>query len=61
MADATWGTDVPISMPMPVETDVELVDMEGFCFTPQGIRVNLTAADREDLLGSGYGPVMGDG
>lgn len=53
----TWGADAPISLPKPLEsTEVEMVDFEGFCFTPDGIRVNLTEVDREVMLGSGFGP-----
>lgn len=57
-----WGTDGVASMPKALPTtDTALVDFEGFCFTPDGIRVNLTEAEREDLLLSGYRPGVGHG
>jgi hypothetical protein len=36
-----------------------MADMEGFCFTPDGLRVNISHADREDILSRGYGPQFG--
>lgn len=52
-----WGTDGVVSMPVPMETtDTEMVDMQGFCFTPQGLRINLSVVEREELLQTGYGP-----
>jgi hypothetical protein len=52
-----WGSDGKISMPVPIENpDVAMADFEGFCFTPDGIRVNLTSADRDELIRSGFGP-----
>jgi len=59
---STWGTDGQVSLPQPLETtDTDMADMEGFCFTPLGLRVNLSAVDREELLGSGYGVRPGGG
>lgn len=53
----TWGTDGEISLPKALSTtNVEMVDMEGFCFTPDGLRLNLSLSEREDLLRQGYGP-----
>lgn len=53
----TWGTDGKISLPKPLETTyVEMVDMEGFCFTPDGLRANFTVSERDDLITQGYGP-----
>lgn len=53
----SWGTDGVISMPEPLDTtDVEMADMEGFCFTPDGIRINVSRAEREDTISHGYGP-----
>jgi len=52
-----WGTDGIVSLPKPLDsTNIEMVDMEGFCFTPYGIAVNMTVTDHEELLSSGYGP-----
>lgn len=55
--NGAWGTDGVISMPVALEsTGVEMADMEGFCFTPDGIRINVSLAEREDTLAHGYGP-----
>lgn len=55
--DDVWGTDGSISVPKPLTTThTEMIDMDGFCFTPEGLRVNLSHADYEDLLRQGYGP-----
>lgn len=55
-----WGSDGVISMPQALDTtDTAMADMEGFCFTPDGIRVNVSHADREELLAQGYGPQFG--
>jgi hypothetical protein len=57
-----WGTDGVVSMPQPLETtDTAMVDFRGFCFTPDGIRINLTRSEREDLLLSAYRPEVGHG
>lgn len=55
----TWGTDGVLSIPQPLEsTEVEMIDFDGFCFTPFGIRVNMTRADQEQFLRQGYGPIL---
>lgn len=55
--DTPWGTDGVVSLPQALpSTDTALVDFEGFCFTPDGIRINLTRAEREDLLLSAFRP-----
>jgi hypothetical protein len=60
--DSPWGTDGVISLPQALPTtDTAIVDFEGFCFTPDGIRINLTQADREGLLLSAYRPEVGNG
>lgn len=61
MADdkSTWGTDGVVSLPQPMPTtDTAMVDMEGFCFTPNGLRVNISRVDHEELLGQGYSPAL---
>lgn len=55
--DIAWGTDGVISMPHALDTtDTEIIDMGGFCFTPGGLRINISAAEREDVILSGYRP-----
>lgn len=61
MREQIWGSDTFISLPQPLEdTNVEMIDMQGFCFTPQGLRVNASNVDRDELLMSGYGPRSGE-
>lgn len=58
--DIPWGTDGVASMPKSLEsTDVEMADFGGFCFTPDGIRINLSRAEREDLIASAFKPTGG--
>ena len=60
--DSSWGSDGVVSMPPALATtDTALVDFSGFCFTPDGIRINITAAEREDLLMSAFTPEVGHG
>ncbi len=40
----SWGSDVPVSMPDPVQRHVH-IDMDGFAFTIRGIAHNLNEAD----------------
>lgn len=55
--DAPWGADTPVSFPVPAEADPGVsVPMAGFVFTSLGLRHDLTAVDREELLSRGYGP-----
>lgn len=64
MSGNIWGTDGQVSLPQPMHTtDTEMVDFDGFCFTPEGLRVNISRADHEGLLHEGYGPtdLTGDG
>jgi hypothetical protein len=55
--DNIWGADVPVSLPEPLEsTEATKIPMDGFCFTADGLRVDITEAEREQLVASGYGP-----
>lgn len=47
----SWGSDVPVSMPVPLHPDrPALVDMGGFGFTIFGIGHNLKSTDLEEYL-----------
>lgn len=60
MTDPAWGTNGPMSLPKALDsTDVSMVDFEGFCFTPDGLRLNLSKAEREDLLANTFKPDRG--
>jgi len=52
-----WGSDSPVSMPQALDTtETAIAHMEGFCFTPDGIRLDISSAEREGVLMQGYGP-----
>lgn len=53
---ASWGSDVPISLPEPLD-EVGLVPMFGFVFTINGLFHDLSESDHDLLSRSGYGPV----
>lgn len=53
----SWGTNGQISLPEVIDSSVDSIDMEGFCFTAQGIRVNVTHAEREETVAAGFKPV----
>ena len=58
---APWGTDGVVSLPEALPTtDTAIADMEGFCFTPDGIRVNISRTEREELLASAFRPERSD-
>ncbi len=57
-----WGSDVPVSMPVPIDADPGAkVDLGGLAFITTGLVHDLTEVDREELLGRGYGPPGGHG
>lgn len=58
MATQKWGTDTPISMPVPMGSErTVLVDMGGFCFTETGLVHAFTLADLEAYLYPTYRPL----
>jgi hypothetical protein len=50
-----WGSDVPVSMPMPLEGE-PLVQMFGFVFTEFGLFHDLSAADHETISTPTFAP-----
>lgn len=58
MPTRDWGADVPVSQPGVVEADnPRIVDVgAGFVFTVNGLRHNLTEAEREDLFTPTHAP-----
>lgn len=58
MADPIhWGSDVPISLPAPLDEDNPgVVPMGGFCFTANGLFHDLSAADHVRLATPSYAP-----
>lgn len=62
MAQTPWGSDAPVSLPQALDsTDVQMADMEGFCFTPDGLRVNISVAEREDIIAQSHRPTGDSG
>lgn len=55
MGDTAWGTDGPVSMPVPPKGQ-KLVTYGGFTFTEYGIAHDVTEADLEEVLGPTYAP-----
>ena len=57
---SAWGTDGPISMPVPPAADVgDLVSFGGFAFCPAGLVHELTEVDREEIYADAYAPPGG--
>ena len=53
---ADWGSDVPVSMPEPLDGD-GLVPMFGFVFTLDGLRHDISEVDHERLSRPSYAPI----
>lgn len=58
MAYQGWGSDVPVSMPVPPESAV-LVSMFGFAFTIDGLFHDITQADADEIGTPTYAPIHG--
>lgn len=56
----TWGSDSPVSVPTPVDPDLPKIAFGGFCFTPQGIRVDADHTDIENDYLPPFSPDDGD-
>lgn len=62
MEQSMWGSDVVPSLPVTLEeADGERVSLGGFCFTPLGIRVDMTETERDELLAQAFKPAGGMG
>lgn len=56
--ETVWGTDGVPSFPVAKkDNSARQIDMQGFCFTPDGIRIDITEIEREEFLSQGWGPV----
>lgn len=59
---SAWGTDGPISMPVPLAADVgDSVSMGGLSFTPLGMAHDLSPVDLEQVYAEAYAPPAGPG
>jgi hypothetical protein len=57
MSTPAWGADTAISMPLTIDADPgQKVEFGGLAFLASGLVHDLTEVDREELLGTGYGP-----
>lgn len=52
----SWGCDVPISMPEPVDPADVVVDMGSHVFTPQGLKINVTSSVLAEIFAPTYAP-----
>jgi hypothetical protein len=53
-----WGTDVPVSMPEPIdETEILLPIGDSHVFTPDGMKVHMSKAVRAEITSRVYRPV----
>lgn len=54
---ATWGADVPISLPTPIdESNPGIVPMDGFCFTATGMAFDLSQSDHDRISRPTFAP-----
>jgi|1185.fasta_scaffold336508_2 hypothetical protein len=55
--DTSWGCDVPISMPEPVEIDPNFsADMGSHVFTEDGLRIALNRSTLQESFAPTYAP-----
>lgn len=52
-----WGCDVPVSMPEPVDHSEVRLDMGSHVFTDQGLRVNISRADLQQIATPTFAPI----
>ena len=45
----SFASDVPVSLPAPLDPAEQVIDMFGFAWTKFGVRPSLSAADHEHL------------
>lgn len=56
MTTNDWASDVPVSLPQPLDIDGAHVPMHGFVFTENGLFHDLSEADHEVLRQPTYAP-----
>lgn len=59
MSDTAWGSDVPVSMPVPIDQDEVLIDFGTHVFTKTGMKINASHAVRAEIIANSYRPVDG--
>lgn len=53
----TWGADVPVSLPQPLDEDNPgIIPMDGFCFTERGLFFDLSQADFDRISTPTFAP-----
>lgn len=57
--DTAWGSDVPVSMPEPIDENEILIDFGTHVFTRGGMRVYSSRSVRESIVSNAYTPVDG--
>lgn len=56
-ASNAWGSDVPVSMPEPVDQGDVLLDFGSHVFTANGMRINMSRAVRAEITANAYEPI----
>lgn len=52
-----WGSDVPVSLPQPLdEGNPGIIPMDGFCFTANGLAFDLSQADYSRIATPTFAP-----
>ena len=57
MSENSWGSDVPVSMPQPIDPSDILIDFGSHVFTPDGMKVNMSRAVRAEIAANAYEPI----
>lgn len=52
-----WGSDVPVSMPAPIDEGDIIIDFGSHVFTPDGMKIYFSRAVREDIVSAAYLPI----
>ncbi len=59
MADpmTAWGSDARVSMPEPIDPADVVIDFGSHVLTPDGLRLNVSRAVRDEIVSFAYLPV----
>ena len=55
----SWGSDVPVSMPRPIDSNEVLIDFGTHVFTPDGLKLSMSESVRDEIRASRYAPTDG--
>jgi len=57
--ETAWGSDVPVSMPEPIDEDDIIIDFGTHVFTSTGMKLNASRSVRQEIVSNSYTPVDG--